>query len=176
MLFFSRHLNPILFFISILIFCPQVFLSLPPPPPTPYFFHSRSSLSLPTDAPHFPATPPSIPPLHFLLLSPPPPPHLISPHPTPSSLPFDLVPALLCWSSNHNPGPWQMEDRREKLLTSQPEPLLSAHQLLPASPPCLQNGFGSILPPPPTHPPTQPPPLLRLLQGQRILLGEWCAH
>lgn len=67
---------------------------------------------------------------------------LYLPHPSlsfPPFLPpsFDLLPALLCWSSNHNPGPWQMEDRREKLLTSQPEPLLCAHQLLPASPPCI---------------------------------------
>lgn len=66
---------------------------------------------------------------------------------------FDLLPALLCWSSNHNPSPWQMEDRREKLLTSQPEPLLSAHQLLPASPPCRQNSSNCTLPPSHTYPP-----------------------
>lgn len=86
---------------------------------------------------------------------------------SPPSLPlaihpsFDLLPALLCWSSNHNPGPWQMEDRKEKLLTSQPEPLLSAHQLLPVSPPCLQNSYHYMHPTHPQH-----------LWGHGILLGN----
>lgn len=90
----------------------------------------------------------------------PPPPSPSTPAHTPQPPSFDLVPALLCWSSNHNPGPWQMEDRSEKLLTSQPEPLLSAHQLLPASPPSPP----CLLPPPHTH--------HHLLWGQSILLGN----
>lgn len=94
-----------------------------------------------------------------------------SPHPThhlfpPPLLSFHLLPALLCWSSNHNRGPWQMEDRREKLLTSQPEPVLSAHQLLPASPPCLQSSSSNTLPP------SHTPALIHLLWGHSILLGN----
>lgn len=88
--------------------------------------------------------------------APPPPPLPLAIHPS-----FDLLPALLCWSSNHNPSPWQMEDRKEKLLTSQPEPLLSAHQLLPASPPCLQNSYHYMHPTHPQH-----------LWGHGILLGN----
>ncbi|KAF6734457.1 hypothetical protein FQA47_010202 [Oryzias melastigma] len=59
-----------------------------------------------------------------------------------------------------------MEDRREKLLTSQPEPLLSAHQLLPASPPCLQSSSSNTLPP------SHTPALIPLLWGGGILLGN----
>lgn len=105
------------------------------------------------------------------LYSTPPPLHLH--HPTSLHPSFDLLPALLCWSSNHNPSPWQMEDRREKLLTSQPEPVLSAHQLLPASPPCRQNSSNCTLPPSHTHtpPPFPPSPL-----GTEHPPGEWCAY
>lgn len=114
---------------------PRLLLLVISPPPHPAST-TFPFLPLPSNAP-----PPSLP---------------LAIHPS-----FDLLPALLCWSSNHNPGPWQMEDRKEKLLTSQPEPLLSAHQLLPASPPCLQNSYHYMHPTHPQH-----------LWGHGILLGN----
>lgn len=105
--------------------------------------------------------PPQVNFFSFSSKQPPPLLHAHTHHPCTPAPPFDLIPALLCWSSNHNPGPWQMEDRSEKLLTSQPEPLLSAHQLLPPSlPASLPTATSSLHP---TH---------LLLRGQSILLGN----
>lgn len=118
--YFLKHLNP-----------PQVF----PPSYASSLLLPLSLFSPPTNAP--PSFHPRRP-IPFL------------PSATPPSISALLCSALLCWSSNHNPGPWQMEYRSEKLLTSQPEPLHTNCCLpLPASR-AASAAYCHLHPPPPS--------------------------